>query len=95
MASFTAEEYERLIDDARREYDEQAAATQLQFGNLMLDANAHPEFAAEQFRILVAQLDLLLKAAGEDVMRRNLGKVSAQDSAEMDVLHLLAQRQPK
>ena len=91
----TAEEYERLIDEARREFDEKAAATQLQFGNLMLDANAHPEFAAEQFRILVAQLDLLLKAAGEDVMRRNLGKVSAQDSAEMDVLHLLAQRQPK
>ena len=91
----TTEEYERLIDEAKREFDEKTAASQLQFGHLMLDANVHPEFAAEQFRILVAQLDLLVKAAGEDAMRHNLSQVSQADSAEMDVLHLLAQRQAK
>lgn len=89
----SSEEYERLIEEAKREFDEKSAAQQLQFGSLMLDASAHPEFAAEQFRILVAQLDLLLKAAGEDTMHRNLRKVSAEDTLEFAVLKLIAQRQ--
>ena len=67
----------------------------MQFGNLMLDAKVHPEFAAEQFRILVAQLHLLTQAAGEQTMHRNLAKISAEDTLEFEVLKLMAKRQAK
>jgi voltage-gated potassium channel len=87
------EEYERLIEEARRDYAEKTAAQELQFGHLLLDAKVHPEFAAEQFRILVAQLNLLLQATGEPTLHRNLAKISAADTAEHAVLKLLAERQ--
>ena len=91
----SAEEYERLIEEAKQEFDEKTAAQELQFGNLMLDAKVHPEFAAEQFRILVAQLHLLTQAAGEQTMHRNLAKISAEDTLEFEVLKLMAKRQAK
>jgi voltage-gated potassium channel len=91
----THEEYERLIGEAKLEFEEKTAAQQLQFGNLMLDAKAHPEFAAEQFRILVAQLNLLLQATGEHTLHRNLGKISGEDTLEFEVLKLIAQRQAR
>ena len=88
----TTEEYERLIAEAKLEFDEKTASQQLQFGNLMLDAKVHPEFAAEQFRILVAQLHLLLQATGEHTMQRSLRKISGDNTLEFDVLNLIAQR---
>jgi voltage-gated potassium channel len=91
----STEEYERLIDEAKHEFDEKTAAQQLQFGNLMLDAKAHPEFAAEQFRILVAQLNLLMQAAGEHTLHRNLSKISGENTLEFEVLKLIAERQTR
>lgn len=88
----TREEYEALIDEARQEFAEKAAAQELQFGNLMLDAKVHPEFAAEQFRILVAQLHLLLQATGERNLKHNLQQISSQEGLEFAVLQLMSER---
>ena len=66
------EEYERLIEEVRREYAEKMAEQELNFGQLMLDAKAHPELAAEQFRILVMQLHLIVRAIGTERMTQEL-----------------------
>ena len=73
-------------------FAEKAAAQELQFGNLMLDAKVHPEFAAEQFRILVAQLHLLLQATGERNLKHNLQQISSQEGLEFAVLQLMSER---
>lgn len=88
----TREEYELLIEEARREFAEKTAAEELQFGHLLLDAKVHPEFAAEQFRILVAQLRLLMQATGEPTLRRTLADISGPETVEFEVLQLLGQR---
>ena len=85
------EEYEQLIEDARREYNEKAAAQELNFGQLMLDAKAHPDLAAEQFRILVAQLHLMMRAIGPEVMTEQLKQHPLEPRMAQQVLTALAE----
>lgn len=80
-------EFERLIEHAKKEFQKSLEATELNFGQLMLDANAHPEFAAEQFRIMVEQLSLIVRVTGEDKLAANLPKHS---EAAIRVLRALA-----
>ncbi len=69
-------ELTRLIDHAKKEFEKSLEASEMNFGQLMLDANAHPEFAAEQFRIMVEQLNLIARVTGEDKLAANLPKDS-------------------
>jgi voltage-gated potassium channel len=69
-------ELARLIEHAKKEFQKSLEASELNFGQLMLDANAHPEFAAEQFRIMVEQLSLIARVTGEDKLAANLPKGS-------------------
>ena len=80
-------ELNRLLEQAKREFQQQLEANELNFGQLMLDANAHPEFAAEQFRIMVEQLRLILRVTGEERLAANLAKDS---DAALQVLRALA-----
>jgi voltage-gated potassium channel len=80
-------ELNRLLEQAKREFQQQLEANELNFGQLMLDANAHPEFAAEQFRIMVEQLRLILRVTGEEKLAANLSKDS---DAALQVLRALA-----
>ena len=85
------EEYEHLIEEVRRDYNEKAAAQELNFGQLMLDAKAHPELAAEQFRILVAQLHLMMRAIGSEVMTEQLKQHPLEPRMAQQVLSALAE----
>ncbi len=67
-------ELARLIELARKQFHQSLEASEMNFGQLMLDANAHPEFAAEQFRIMVEQLQLIARVTGEDKLVSNLPK---------------------
>jgi voltage-gated potassium channel len=85
------EEYQRLIDEARRDFDDKNAAQSLQLGALMLDATAHPALAAEQFRIMVAQLQLLLKATGANTLEAAL---ASEDGTGLVATKVLAALRP-
>lgn len=80
-------EFNRLLEQAKREFQQQVEASELNFGQLMLDANAHPEFAAEQFRIMVEQLRLIVRVTGEERLSANLAK---ENDAALKVLQALA-----
>ena len=85
------EEYEQLIEEVRREHNEKMAAQELNFGQLMLDAKAHPDLAAEQFRILVAQLHLMMRAIGPEVMTQQLQQHPLDPRMAQQVLAALAE----
>jgi hypothetical protein len=80
-------ELNRLMEQAKREFQQQLEASELNFGQLMLDANAHPEFAAEQFRIMVEQLRLIMRVTGEERLAANLAK---ENDVALRVLGTLA-----
>ncbi len=84
-------ELTRLIEQAKKEFQKSLEASELNFGQLMLDANAHPEFAAEQFRIMVEQLKLIVRVTGEDKLTSNLPKDS---QTALQVLRALGQGSP-
>jgi len=84
-------ELNRLMEQAKREFQQQLEASELSFGQLILDANAHPEFAAEQFRIMVEQLRLIVRVTGEDRLSANLPKES---EAALKVLQALSRNEP-
>ena len=87
------QEFNRLLAEAKAEFDKSFAAQELSFGQLMLDANAHPEFAAEQFRILVAQQSLLLKATGQKLMQDKLAQSDHPDELTRRVVQTIADYQ--
>ncbi|NCW76557.1 MAG: two pore domain potassium channel family protein [Oxalobacteraceae bacterium] len=87
------QEFNRLLAEAKAEFDKSMTEQELSFGQLMLDANAHPEFAAEQFRILVAQQSLLLKATGVRLMQDKLAKSDNPDELTHRVMQTIADYQ--
>jgi voltage-gated potassium channel Kch len=87
------QEFNRLLVEAKAEFDKSMTEQELSFGQLMLDANAHPEFAAEQFRILVAQQSLLLKATGVHLMQDKLAKSDNPDELTHRVMQTIADYQ--
>lgn len=87
------QEFNRLLAEAKVEFEKTLAAQELNFGQLMLDAHAHPEFAAEQFRILVAQQSLLLKATGAQLMQDKLADSDNPDELTRRVIQTIADYQ--
>ena len=83
-------EFNRLTNEAREAFEKSLAAEELSFGHLMLDANVHPEFAAEQFRILAAQQRLLLRAIGPELMLKNLSSGEKSDELSLQMAQLIA-----
>ena len=83
-------EFNRLKNEAREAFEKSLAAEELSFGHLMLDANVHPEFAAEQFRILAAQQRLLLRAIGPELMLKNLSSGDRSDELSLQMAQLIA-----
>ncbi len=84
------QEFNRLLDEAKAEFEKTLVEQELSFGQLMLDANAHPEFAAEQFRILVAQQSLLLRATGAQLMQDKLAQSDYPDELTRRVMQTIA-----
>lgn len=87
------QEFNRLLDDAKAAFEKSLAEQELSFGQLMLDATAHPEFAAEQFRILVAQQNLLLRATGAQLMQDQLAQSEHPDELTRRVMQTIADYQ--
>ncbi len=87
------EEVKRLTDEARAEYEfvTKAAEQEIKMsGGMLLDAQAHPELAAQQFKILVGQLALITQAAGEATLRQGLQKSRDNSETETAVLAVIA-----
>ena len=83
------EEVKRLTDEARAEFAMREAEQQSKVNGMVLDASAHPELAAAQFKLLIAQLSLLAQASGADNLRQKLQQGSASAQTELDVLAVL------
>ena len=84
-------EFDSILAEVKTEHEQTLAAEELSFGHLMLDANVHPEFAAEQFRIIVAQLRLLLLATGEEQISSKLNEIDPSDQLSLQVMRVIAQ----
>jgi hypothetical protein len=87
------EEVKRLTEEARAEFEfvTKAAEQELKAsGGVIIDAKAHPELAAQQFKVLVAQLSLLTQAAGESALRESLQKHHGNTDTESAVLTVLS-----
>ncbi len=83
------EEVQRLTDEARAEFAARETEQQVKVNGLVLDAAAHPELAAAQFKLLIAQLTLVAKASGADNLRQKLQQDAAPAQTELDVLAVL------
>ncbi len=84
-------EFELLLLEAKEEHDKNIAAQELSFGHLLLDPTTHPEYAAEQFRILVAQLRLLSKAVGNAPIVETLSAKEMSDELTIKIAQLVAE----
>jgi len=87
------QEFNRLLGEAKSEFEKSLAEQELSFGQLMLDAHAHPEFAAEQFRILVAQQSLLIRATGAQQMQDKLAQSEHPDELTRRIIQTIADYQ--
>jgi type II secretory pathway predicted ATPase ExeA len=83
-------EFELLLLEAKEDYEKSKAVQELSFGHLLLDPTTHPEFAAEQFRILVAQLRLLSKAVAHAPIVETLSAKETSDELTIKIAQLVA-----
>jgi voltage-gated potassium channel Kch len=83
------EEVKRLTAEAKAEFEAKATEQLTQANGLILDAKAHPQLAAAQFNLLVAQLDLIAQATGTDTLRQSLTHTTGDATAALAVLNLL------
>ena len=88
-------EFDNMVAQAIDEHRKLMAEQEISLGHLMLDTRAHPGLAADQFRIMVAQLALLVKAADRPALEAALatGEPDAERHAKMLAL-LLEQSTP-
>ncbi len=89
------EEVKRLTEQAQAEFAQKQAEQEAQATGMVLDATAHPQLAAAQFKLLVAQLALIAQAAGPDTLRQGLtSSADAHHDAktELAVLDLLGKK---
>jgi hypothetical protein len=84
-------EFELLLLEAKEDYEKSKAVQELSFGHLLLDPTTHPEFAAEQFRILVAQLRLLSKAVAHAPIVETLSAKETSDELTIKIAQLVAE----
>lgn len=84
-------EFELLLLEAKEEHEKNIAVQDLSFGHLLLDPTTHPEFAAEQFRILVAQLRLLSQAVGNISIAEALSAKEKTDELTIKIAYLVAE----
>ncbi len=82
-------EFDNMVAQALEEHRKLMAEHEVSLGHLMLDTLAHPHLAAEQFRIMVAQLSLLVKAADRDVLAAELAGDDAQARRNLRMMELL------
>ena len=83
-------EFDNMVAQAIDEHRKLMAEQEVKLGHLMLDTRAHPELAADQFRIMVAQLALLVKAADRAALEAALatGEPGAERHARLLTLLL-------
>lgn len=99
-----AEESERLhlsLDDIKRLTHEAREAIKAQQREeqrfttaVVLDPQAHPELAVQQWRVLVSQLHLLSQVAGPDVLAAQLTSQDPHNAVCLRVLQSLQEPQP-
>jgi type II secretory pathway predicted ATPase ExeA len=84
-------EFELLLLEAKEDYEKSKAVQELSFGHLLLDPTTHPQYAAEQFRILVAQLRLLSKAVTHASIVETLSAKETSDELTIKIAQLVAE----
>ncbi len=90
----SSDEVKRLTEETRAEFEAKESEDHTHANGLVLDAKAHPALAAAQFKLLVDQLSLITQATGEDNLRKSLAHLKTDHQAELDVLAIVAKRNP-
>ncbi len=67
----TTEQFHKILIEAKQDLRDREAQL-VQYGHLMLDVKKHPAYTADQFGIIVAQLKLLHKVLGPDLLSKKL-----------------------
>jgi len=87
------DEVKRLTEEARAEFEFVTKAAEQEIkasGGAIIDAKAHPDLAALQFKLLVGQLSLIAQAAGESTLREGLQKSRDNTDTAEAVLSVIA-----
>jgi len=87
----SVDDIKRLTQEARESIAAQQRQESLAAGAVILDPQAHPELAARQWRLLVAQLQLLSVAAGPQVLEDQLAGGDADAKLHRRVLAAVQQ----
>ncbi len=82
-------EFDNMLAQALEEHRKLMAEHEISLGHLMLDTLAHPHLAAEQFRIMVAQLSLLVKAADQQALAAELDRDDPHAGRDLRLMKML------
>ena len=85
-------EFDNMVAQALDEHRKLMAEQEVSLGHLMLDTRAHPDLAADQFRIMVAQLALMVKAADRPALEAALANGKPDAELHAQILALLLEQ---
>lgn len=85
----SSEEVKRLTEEAKAEFTAKELESKTLANGLVLDAKAHPQLAAAQFKLLVTQLGLIANAAGHDALHKHFKQLGTEAQTELDVLAIV------
>jgi len=86
----SAEDIQRLTQEAREAFHAKQREEKLHTAAVVLDPRQHPDLAARQFQVLIAQLQLLHQAAGEENLRQQLLPLGTGGAVAVRVLDALS-----
>jgi hypothetical protein len=83
----------RLTQEAKAEFESKRGDLHGAGRMVVIDPARHPDLAATQFVLSLSQLQMLVEAAGPDVLRRRLQHKGPDGLLAAEVLELIASRQ--
>ncbi|MBU3710687.1 MAG: ion transporter [Limnohabitans sp.] len=86
----SAEDIQRLTQEAREAFHAKQREEKHHTAAVVLDPRQHPDLAARQFQVLIAQLQLLHQAAGEENLRQQLLPLGTGGAVAVRVLDALS-----
>jgi voltage-gated potassium channel len=90
----SAEDIKRLTHEAREAFHAKQREEKQHTTAMVLDPRQHPELAAQQFRLLISQLQLLQHAAGDEMLRQQLSLKDPDSGVAVKVLNALTDCHP-
>ena len=85
----TTEQFHKILIEAKQDLRDREAQL-VQYGHLMLDVKKHPTYTADQFGIIVAQLKLLHKVLGHDLLVKKLTEILPPNRQAINICDVLS-----